>query len=180
MKWMSDITIHPLPMPIQHLHKVLMVGSCFTEHISKSLRELIFNVLENPNGIIFETKSVCRSLVSYVQDRRYTPADLFQLNELYHSWDHHGRISHPDEAACLQQINESQERAHAFVLEADWLIITLGSSFVYRLYETRADVANCHKAPGQWFEKYLVPIEEQLPLLDNCIHQLFHANTKLK
>ncbi|MFN4284542.1 MAG: GSCFA domain-containing protein [Lacibacter sp.] len=180
MKWMTDIEIKPLPMPIEHTHRVMMVGSCFTEHIGKELNNLKFNILENPNGILFDTKSVCRSLVSYVYNRQYGREDLFYLNELYHSWEHHSRFSHPDAEVCLQQINESQQRASHYVKQADWLIITLGSSFSYRLLDPRRDVANCHKAPQQWFEKHLVSIEEQIALLDNTIHQLFHANNRLK
>jgi hypothetical protein len=48
------------------------------------------------------------------------------------------------------------------------------------LQENREFVANCHKAPGQWFEKYLIPVDEQISRLDNVIHQLFHFNPKLK
>jgi hypothetical protein len=48
------------------------------------------------------------------------------------------------------------------------------------LQETRQEVANCHKAPASWFEKYLIPINEQIAGLDNTIHQLFHFNPKLK
>lgn len=180
MKWMTDLEIKPLAMPIDHSHQILMVGSCFTEHIGKELKVLKFSVLENPNGILFETKSVCRSLNSYLHNKRYIAEDLFALNELYHSWEHHSRFSHPNKQECLQQINASQEQAAAYVKQADWLIITLGSSFAYRLIEPRRDVANCHKAPQKWFEKHLVPIDEQLAMLDNTIHQLFHANSKLK
>jgi len=48
------------------------------------------------------------------------------------------------------------------------------------LKETGQFVANCHKAPAQWFDKYLIPIDEQIATLDNTLHQLFHFNPKLK
>ena len=41
-------------------------------------------------------------------------------------------------------------------------------------------MANCHKAPSQWFDKYLISIEEQVSWLDNIIHRLFHVNQRLK
>jgi hypothetical protein len=180
MKWMADIDIKPLHTPITHHHNILLVGSCFTEHIGGNLDALKFNILQNPNGILFETESVCRSLESYIRNQQYTAEELTYLNELWMSWQHHSRFSNPHQEACLVQINESQTRAHSFLKEADWLIITLGSSFVYRLKENRQFVANCHKAPGQWFEKYLLPVDEQISRLDNLIHQLFHYNKKLK
>lgn len=180
MKWMTDIDIKPLHTPITHFHKIMLVGSCFTEHIGTNLYELKFNTLQNPNGILFETESVCSSLESYIRNQAYQAADLEYLNELWMSWRHHSRFSHPDQATCLDQINSSRQTAHSFLKEADWLILTLGSSFVYRLKEKGQFVANCHKAPGQWFEKYLIPVEEQSSRLDNTIHQLFHFNPKLK
>ena len=180
MKWMADIDIKPLHTPITHQHKVILMGSCFTEHIGGSLEALKFNVLQNPNGILFETESVCRSLEFYIRNERFTAADLIEWNGLWMSWQHHSRFSSPDQEACLQQINSSFAQAHSFLKEADWLLITLGSSFVYRLQENREFVANCHKAPGQWFEKYLIPVDEQISRVDNVIHQLFHFNPKLK
>jgi hypothetical protein len=180
MNFFTHIELKPLPAPITHEQSILLLGSCFTEHIGNTLNDLKFNVLQNPNGILFETVSVCRSLVSYIQDKQYEASDLFEYNELWQSWDHHGRFSDPDQATVLANINASQNQAHEFVKKADWLIITLGSSFVYKLVEESRFVANCHKAPGQWFDKQLLSIDEQIALLDNSIHQLFHANPNLK
>ncbi len=180
MNFLTHIDIKPLPMPITYQHKIMLVGSCFTEHIGNNLQELKFQTLQNPNGILFEPISVCRSLVSYIQHQHYTEQDLFQYNELWQSWDHHSRFSNPDLQIALAQINSSQTAAHEFIKKADWLIITLGSSFVYKLKEEHRFVANCHKAPAQWFDKYLLPIDEQIATFDNTMHQLFHANPKLK
>jgi GSCFA family len=180
MNFFTNIDIKPLPAPITYYHKIMMIGSCFTEHIGGSLQELKFQTLQNPNGILFETASVCRNLVSYKQKQQYAAGDLFYYNELWQSWNHHSRFSHPQQDVCVANINASQTAAFEFLQQADWLIITLGSSFAYKLYETGQLVANCHKAPGKWFEKILLPIDEQVSMLDNTMHQLFHFNPKLK
>lgn len=180
MNFLTNIDIKPLPAPITYHHKIMLVGSCFTEHIGNNLHELKFQTLQNPNGILFEPMSVCSSLISYIQCKQYSEQDLFQYNELWQSWNHHSRFSNPDKEACLTQINQSQQKAHEFLKNAEWIIITLGSSFVYKLKETGQFVANCHKAPAQWFDKYLIPIDEQIATLDNTLHQLFHFNPKLK
>lgn len=165
---------------IHHQHKILSVGSCFTEHIGNALKELKFGVLQNPNGILFDPVSVCQSLTSYIYQQQYSEKDFFQLNELWHSWQHHSRFSHTDLSTAVQNINQSQAEAHQFLKEADWLIITLGSSFHYRLVnEAYAPVANCHRAPAQWFQKHLLSIDEMIAKLDNAIHQTFHFNSKI-
>ncbi|MBS1660694.1 MAG: GSCFA domain-containing protein, partial [Bacteroidetes bacterium] len=159
--------------------KILLTGSCFTEHIGNNLRDWKFDVLQNPNGILFDAASVASSLISYIEPKAYGPDDLVYLNELWQSWQHHSVFSHMDREACLRGINESQERAHAFLKEAKWLIITLGSSFSYRL-DGGMGVANCHRAPAQTFTKHLMTIEEIQTALDSCLYQLFYFNPGLQ
>ncbi len=190
MEFQLPIRINSLPAPLTYNSHILLVGSCFTEHIGNKLQELKFPILQNPNGILFDPQSVAQSLVSYIQPRVYTEQDLFYLNEVWQSWQHHSIYSHTDRHAALTQINQSQQAAHVFLKKADCIIISLGSSFSYRLTEesrqipdaaaTGVSVANCHRAPAQWFTKYLMPIEEINAVLDNCIHQLLHFNPKLQ
>jgi hypothetical protein len=186
MDFMVNMELKKLPVPVTYRDKILLVGSCFTEHIGNALGELKFPVLQNPNGILFDPASVCKSLVSYIRNTQYTAADLFQLNETWHSWDHHSRFSNTDIHEAIRIINESQQRAHDFLKEADWIVITLGSSFSYRLTDLPptpskgGGVANCHRAPAQWFNKHLLGIDETVTLLDNCYHQLLRFNPRLR
>ena len=109
-----------LSRPVTYRDKILLMGSCFTEHIGNALEELKFSVLQNPNGILFDPASVCRSLVSYIQNKEYSEADLFPLNELWHSWQHHSRFSNTSKEEALRIINESQQRAHDFCPTSLW------------------------------------------------------------
>ena len=193
MNFMLDIQLPKAGKLINHQHNILSVGSCFTEHIGTALADLKFKVLQNPNGILFDPSSVSSSLVSYIQNKQYTGNNLIYLNELWQSWQHHSRFSGTDKQQVLERINQSQMQAHHFLREADWLIITLGTSFSYRLTDIvptspteslrplpELPVANCHRAPAQWFQKYLMPVTETIEKLDNAIHQLFYFNQKLQ
>lgn len=180
MEFQLPISIPSLPGPISYGEKILLTGSCFTEHIGNNLRDWKFDVLQNPNGILFDAASVASSLISYIQPTVYTGDDLVYFNELWQSWQHHSQFSHVDKDACLRGINESQLRAHVFLKEAKWLIITLGSSFSYRLKEGGDGVANCHRAPAQTFTKHLMTIEEISVALDSCLYQLFYFNPDLR
>ena len=162
---------------ISYRDKILLVGSCFTEHIGNSLSRLKFTTLQNPNGILFDPISVADSLESYVSGKKYTKEDLFQLNEVWQSWKHHSRFTDVDCDATISLINDSQSRAHEFIRSAKWVIITLGSSFSYKLNDegasssganTAVSVANCHRAPAQWFTKTLTSVEETTGLLQQA------------
>ncbi len=180
MEFQLPITIPSLPQPIRYGDKILLTGSCFTEHIGSALRDWKLHTLQNPNGILFDPVSVASSLISYIEPKRYGEEDLVFLNELWQSWQHHSVFSNVDLEECLQGINASQEKAHAFLGEAEWLIITLGSAFSYRLADGGAAVANCHRAPAQTFRKHLMTIEEIHTALDSCLHQLLYFNPRLR
>jgi hypothetical protein len=185
MQFQLAINIPAPDQKINYRQKILLTGSCFTEHIGNALADAKFSILQNPNGILFDPVSVCNSLVSYIHNKQYTVEELFLLNEVWNSWHHHSRYSNISKDEAKKKINESQQAAHDFLKHADWLIITLGSSFSYRLTElannkTGEGVANCHRAPAQWFNKHLLTIREIIESLDNCIHQLFQFNPQLK
>jgi GSCFA family len=185
MDFFLPIEIKKLPDPIAYTDPVMLVGSCFSEHMGGLLQEVKFDVLQNPNGILFDPSSVARSLVSYVQNQQYHASDLVYFNELFHSWQHHSIFSGTDQVQVLERINQSQAKAHEFLKRCTWLVITLGSSFCYKLTGPAqasartpmgAAVANCHRAPAQWFRKQLLSIEEINAELDNSLHQLFAMN----
>jgi len=190
MEFQLPIKINVPDHQINYRDKILLIGSCFTEHIGNELEKLKFSVLQNPNGILFDPISVCNSLVSYIENKKYNEEDLFELNEIWHSWKHHSRFSNINPKEAVRIINESQQRAHEFLKDANWIIITLGSSFSYQLTETAIKtaevsqkpplgglgVANCHRAPAQWFNKHLLEISEIISMLDNCYHRLQQFN----
>jgi hypothetical protein len=165
-----------LQQPIIYSDNILLIGSCFTEHISDRLAQHKFRVLQNPHGILFNPLSVAQSLDSYIDGKLYEESELFFLNELWNSWDHHTRFSDTDKAAALKGINDTQTQAAAFIRKADRVIITLGSAFQYYLKENGKHVANNHRAPAQWFEKRLLPIDEIIAALDNTINKLKAIN----
>src|SRR5579863_6841211 len=111
MNFMLDVQITSPEKKINYLDPVMLVGSCFTEHIGNNLKELKFEAFQNPNGILFDPQSVSASIISYINNKKYSEADLIYFNELWQSWNHHGIFSDTDKQRCLQTINESQSKA---------------------------------------------------------------------
>lgn len=169
MEFLLPLPITAPEQKIAYTDQILLTGSCFTEHVGDYLRDLKFSVLQNPNGILFDPFSVAESLRSYVNPTQQEPDTLLYLNELWQSWKHHSRFSHMDKRECLAAIAASRSAAQQKLLQAKWLIITLGSAFSYRLtaqavaegkcgYEGMP-VANCHRAPASWFHRQLMETE---------------------
>jgi hypothetical protein len=182
MNFRLELSVKPFEKRINIHQPIALVGSCFTDHIGSRLRSLKFNVLENPNGIVFNPISIERAVDAYIKERGYTESDLFYHNELWTSWDFHGQFSHPDQRQCLNGINASVVQAHQFLSKADWIIFTLGSAFVYELKGTSGGsaagevVANCHKVPANQFVHRLATLQEISDSLGHTIEMLRNFN----
>lgn len=179
MNFRLTFPVAPLEPSIQYNDKLLLSGSCFAEEIGSLLQQHKFNALMNPNGILFNPLSIAQSMQSYLDGKQYGQQDIFQHEDLWHSWDHHSRFSTSSPEETLAVINQSQAAASERLKEADWLIITLGSAYVYLLKENGKMVANCHKVPDASFYKKLLPADEIIAALDNMMHRLFFSNRKV-
>jgi GSCFA family len=187
MEFRLAFTPKPFLSKISHQHQLFLIGSCFTENIGSKLKQLKFSVLENPNGILFNPVSIVKSLGSYIDNRQYTAEDLFYQNECWNSWEHHSRFSHPDKDTCLQMINQSQKASHQFLKTADWLLITVGSAFVYELFSSISPlgdggtvVANCHKVPTDKFLKKLLNPAEVEDAFKKVLAKIIAFNSSIK
>ena len=176
---MLDIKISEPEVKIDYRDKIMLVGSCFTEHIGDSLADLKFQVMQNPNGIIFDPATVASSITSYIENKKYTAEELVHQNELWQSWQHHSRFSGINKDEVLHVINTSQQDAHDFLQRSRWLIITLGTSYSYRLTDGAKPVANCHRAPSAWFDKHLMSIDETVTAMDTMLYRLFQFNPSI-
>lgn len=178
--FLLPITISSPEKRIHYPERILLTGSCFTEHIGNELGLMKFNTLTNPNGILFDPLSVARSLTGYLEAKTYVESDLFYGNELWQSWDHHGRYSDISPEQTLANLNSAHRWAREFLAEADWVIITLGSAYTYFLKEGNRPVANCHRAPQAGFDKRLLPVETILAAFDETLHRLRGARPNLQ
>lgn len=170
---------------IRHHDNIVLCGSCFTEHIGSRMLAGKMNALINPNGILFNPMSMAAAIGSWMEQKVYSEADIFQLHETWNSWDFHSRFSHPGAEQALQGMNAAIEQASGMLCNAKWLLVTFGSAYQYftRQHTTATvpyGVANCHKAPGTWFEKRLLSIEDMKEAWMQLAQQLNHFNPDLR
>lgn len=179
MELLLPFNVDSSPAKISYCDKMLFMGSCFTEEIGNRMKEVKFDLLQNPNGILYDPESISAALNSYIENRDYKPDDLFFLNDLWHCWDHHSVFSGVSKEVVLQKINQSQASAHQFLKKASWIIITPGTSYKYYL-QSGKPVANCHKAPSSSFQKKLLATEFIISELSSAISKLQLFNPSIK
>jgi hypothetical protein len=179
MDFRRELIVRSCPEKISIKDPIMLVGSCFSDNLGEKLKHNRFNVMINPSGIMFNPVSITRSLTSYITGHPYDRSMIFKTQEWWTSWDHHTKFSHADPDALLEMMNNSLNEAHDFLRKTKWLIITLGSAWVYQL-DNGEVVANCHKVPTDKFRKKLLAVEDVLSSLDNLIHRLFIYNPGIK
>ena len=185
MKFKLTLDATPSNLQIGYQDKLLLIGSCFTENIGAKMQKHLFHVKENPHGILFNPVSVVNAIRDYIMCKEYIHSDLFLFNELYNSWNHHTKFSDLTAEVTLQKINHSIKEAHAYLKEANQLVITLGSAWLYCLSDISGSqkglvVANNHKAPSNWFEKRIMQPQELADLLQSLVKELQGFNPNLQ
>ena len=184
MKFKLTLDAKPSKYPIEYGDKLLLIGSCFTENIGAKFKTHLFELSENPYGILFNPVSVINALTEIMENRKYQSDDLFLHNDLWHSWNHHSRFSAIEKYTALEGINHTIVEAHDFLKSANRLVITLGSAWLYHLTNEAPlgngqVVANNHKGPINWFYKSLMQPNDLLEKLDDLVKRLQTFNPKL-
>ncbi len=181
MKWHLNFEVKKYPFEIHFTDKIFLIGSCFAENLSEWLRVRKFNVVANPNGILFNPMSILITLKDILDkpnflEERY----LFQDGNFYKSFLHQTDIFSEDKDDLVKMIIETQREANEYLKSADFLFITFGSAYVYVHKELKEVVANCHKLPQDIFERRLLEVDEIVKGYKEWIQQVRLVNPDLK
>ena len=145
---------------IDYQSNVLLLGSCFSENIGNQLNYFKFQSTQNPFGILFHPKAIENLITNTSNKKVYSSDDLIYQNEIWHSFDAHSSLSSASENELLNKLNVAISLTNKKIKEASHIVITLGTSWVYRYIETDTIVANCHKIPQKKFLKELLSVSE--------------------
>ena len=164
---------------IDYNAKILLLGSCFSENIGDKLNYFKFQTSQNPFGILFHPKAIENLVTNAINEKKYLPEDLIFQNERWHSFDAHSSLSTTDKNELLANLNSAIIATNKKLKEATHIIITLGTSWVYRFIETDVIVANCHKIPQKKFLKTLLSVDEITKSLKTTISHLKSVNKNI-
>jgi hypothetical protein len=175
-----DYNLKPLLAPINNGHNLISIGSCFAENIGQKLQQFQFNIMLNPNGIVFNPSSIFAQLNGYLLNNKLTPNQLVQFDGLWHSMQHHGSFSGSNQQQVLNKINEAISKAHVAILNTDYLFITVGTAWVYKYKPTNEIAANNHKMDGKLFNKILLNVHYLNAEFEDFYTKLKTVNPNIK
>jgi hypothetical protein len=165
---------------INHESLILMMGSCFAENIGEKLLELKFSADVNPFGVLFNPVSVAKSLERLNENKLYAENELFYHNDCWHSFTHHSRFSMPNKTECLELINNRLINASKVLKNANFLVLTFGTAYIFYKIEDGEPVANCHKLPAKKFNRKLLDVDSIVSVYKKLFDALKENNPKLK
>ena len=99
----------------------------------------------------------------------YSENDIFFHNERWHCYEVHSDWSNYNAAEFLENLNAVLRTSLIQLFQASHIIITYGTSWVYRNTESNAIIANCHKVEQKEFKKEILSIETIEKSIQNTI-----------
>lgn len=178
MNFQTQIPLQKSDFPIDYTSKVLSLGSCFAENMAEKLKYFKFENVVNPFGIIFNSVSLEKLILRSIHKNYFKANDIFYHSEAWHCYEVHSELSNPNQEEFLSNLNKLIDSTNQELSKSTHVIITLGTSWVYRHIETNEIVANCHKVPQKQFVKELLSIAQIEASLQKIISEIQTINPK--
>ncbi|MEQ6120211.1 GSCFA domain-containing protein [Reichenbachiella sp. MALMAid0571] len=172
----TELNLLPFQEKIKLKDSVITIGSCFSDVIGSYLKEYKFNTLINPFGTVYNPISIFNLL----KESEWDESKFVEHLGLFFHYDAHSGFCASSRIALRQQLTESKKIVSGELKKADWLVITFGTAFVYRLKESGKIVANCHKVPQNHFIKESLSVKEMSEAFLGLYKELKQNNPKIK
>lgn len=168
------------PVRMDYDARIMLSGSCFSEHFGDWLRDLKFHCMANPYGVLYNPVSLASQYSDMLSGRSFDAQELFAVQGVFRSWDFHSRIAHPDRNAMLAMMHERVKTGAAFLKSSTHLVITFGTAHVFTLKETGRIVANNHKQPAALFSERMLQPKEIFDVWEALLRKIYALNPSLQ
>ncbi len=180
MKLQTQIPLLSGEDPIDYQSQLLLIGSCFVENMGEQLEYYKFRLLQNRFGILFHPQAIENFVVRAIEGKTYGATDIFFHNERWYCFDAHSNLSDSSEQGLLHKLNTAIKDTSKQIKQSTHIIITLGTSWVYRYKSTGSLVANCHKMPQKLFSKELLSVDAITTNMENMVRHIKSINPGAK
>ena len=170
MQLHTKLDIKPLNHTIAYGDSLVFLGSCFADEVGTLCRGLGFDALVNPFGVLYNPASIAQSVERLGSGEPFTQDDVIAVGEgQYCTFSHNTAFWQSDETRLLESVNKGLETAHERFLGAKWIVISLGTSWVFRHKEMHQVVSNCHKLPARQFDRAFLTVEQSVDWLTKML-----------
>ena len=151
---------------------ILFLGSCFADEVGGICRGLGFNAHVNPFGVLYNPVSIANAVRRLHSGKPFSHEDVVKVGgEFFCTFSHNTDFWNSSEEALVSNVNHHLAEAHERFAQSKWIVLSLGTAWVYRYRVTQEVVANCHKMPSQLFDRYCLSVES----VSKCLSDLLQA-----
>lgn len=160
--------------------KILTIGSCFSDHIGICLSNHLFDAMVNPFGTVFNPVSIAKILNMAIDNDEIEGKDLDSIGNRHFHYDFHSSFDNSSSVNVEKDINEAIKRVETYIQNIDFLILTFGTSIVYKLNSDNRIVSNCHKVPNHNFHKEFLTVDLIEESIDKTLDRIIKLNPSVK
>lgn len=180
MKFRTELILEKGKFNLQYSDKILMLGSCFAEHIGEKMSALKYDTVINPMGIIYHPYPIHSSIIKALDGKMYEQEDFIKnIDGQFITWDSHSRLATTELSTSLKAINDGMSVLGQRLKVVNYLVISYGSAYVYHR-DDYGYVANCHKFPAIQFTKELSKLDALRISMDDMISKVLSINPDIK
>jgi hypothetical protein len=179
MQFRTKIPIHQTDFKIDYNAKIVSLGSCFAVNMAEKFDYFKFENTCNPFGILFHPLAIEKLIDFAVSEKQFVEKDVFFHNERWHCFDAHSDLSNSDKEVLIANLNAIVKATKVQLQAASHIIITYGTSWVYRNIASDLIVANCHKVPQAAFSKEILSVDTIKKSIQNTLDLIQKINPKV-
>ena len=134
MEFFTRVEAQRLPS-LYYADRLVCMGSCFADRMGQLFRDARFRVVVNPHGVLFNPQSIALTIERALSTGGTIPELQFQ-EERWVSLDYHSQLSATTKEEALSKIRSANGQLQTALDTAQWLVLTMGTAWVYRLRAT--------------------------------------------
>jgi len=134
----------------------------------------------NPFGTVFNPISIAKVLELALKSSVVSETDLHNEDNRHFHYDFHSSFDNSDPTQVTKKINDAIKKVGEFIQNADFLVLTFGTSIIYKLKVDDRIVSNCHKVPNHNFQKEFLSVDFMQQKMAEIIDLIKSINPSIK
>lgn len=167
----TKIEFPPLQKRFTYQDSLLFIGSCFANEIGNIMKDLSFDIDVNPLGVLYNPASIASSLDRISSGTPFTKDDLIESQGVIHSFYHHSSFGRESADLFLDNANRKLAEDYSHFRKCKFVVISLGTAWVFRHIKRDFIVSNCHKIHPNEFIRERLSVSEVVNLLSPLIER---------
>ena len=131
----------------------MFFGSCFADELSSRYEELGLPCSTSPFGITYNPLTLAESLEGLIHNEMR--GEPFHQQDLWRHFAFHSsrcfKGTEENQSEAIRHFSGLVDNGHKELMAADFLVITLGTAWVYKHIKSDSIVNNCHRCDNREF-----------------------------